>query len=79
MWVATTATRKLLCEINCSIKVQASIVVDVDVQGLEVRRGVNEADLASLHEVVRDRDVLLVGRNLDIVRSDSGLVLVGIV
>jgi hypothetical protein len=52
---------------------QTPIGIDVNIQGLEVRRCVDETDVASLDEVIRDNDVLLVGRDLDVVRPDGGL------
>jgi len=73
MRLRTPTVRKLLREINSPIKMQTPIGIDVNIQGLEVRRCVDETDVASLDEVIRDNDVLLVGRDLDVVRPDGGL------
>lgn len=77
--LGTTTVRKLAAEVDAAVKAEAAVIVNVDVQGVEVGRGVDEADLAGLHEVVGDSDVLLVGGYLDVVRADGGLVLVRVV
>lgn len=79
MRLGTTTVRKLAAEVDAAVKAEAAVIVNVDVQGVEVGRGVDEADLAGLHEVVRDSDVLLVRGYLDVVRADGGLVLVRVV
>jgi len=66
-------SRKLLFEINTAIEMQAPIRIDIDIQGAEIRRGVDEPDVAGLHEVIGDDDVFLVRRDLDVVRADGGL------
>ena len=60
-------------KVNAPIKVQRPIRVDIDIQRLEVSGGVDKADLAGLHEIVRDDNVLLVRSDLDVVRTDGGL------
>lgn len=79
MRLGTATVRKLAAEVDAAVKAEAAVIVNVDVQGVEVGRGVDEADLAGLHEVVGDSDVLLVGGYLDVVRADGGLVLVRVV
>lgn len=79
MRLGTTTVRKLAAEVDAAVEAQAAVVFNVDVQGVEVGRGVDEADLAGLHEVVGDSDVLLVGGHLDVVGADGGLVLIGVV
>lgn len=79
MWLATTAVSKVPGELDGAVEVEAAVVIDVNVQGLEVGGGVDETDLAGLDEVVGDDDVLLVGSDLDVVGSDSRLVLVRVV
>ena len=61
------------CKVNAPVEVQRAIRVDVNVQRLEVGGGVDEADLASLHKVVGDDNVLLVGGDFDVVGTDGGL------
>lgn len=79
MRLGTTTVGKLAAEVDAAVEAQAAVVEDVDVQRVEISRGVDEADLAGLHEVVGDGDVLLVGGDLDVVRADGGLVLVGVI
>jgi hypothetical protein len=80
MRLSTTPGRcKVRLKVNGAVEVQASIRVDVDVERLEISGGVDEADVAGLHEVVGDDDVLLVGSHLDVVGTDAGLVLIGVV
>lgn len=61
------------CEVNGAVEAQASIGVDINVQGLEVSWRVNESDRAGLDEVIGNDNVLLVGRDLDVMRADGGL------
>lgn len=77
--LGAAAVRELAREVYAPVEAQRPIVEDVDVQGLVVGRGVDQADLARLHEVVRHHDVPLVRRDLDVVRPDRGLVLVRVV
>lgn len=66
-------------EVDSAVKVQGTVRQDVNVQRLEVGRGVDQADVARLDEVVGDDDVLLVRSDLDVVRTDRRLHLVWIV
>lgn len=66
-------------EVDGAVEAQGAVVLDVDVEGLEVSRGVDEADLAGLDEVVGDDEVLLVGGDLEVVGADGGLDDVGVV
>ena len=70
---------KRLLKVNRPIEAQRAVGQDINPLRLEVRRGVHDADLARLHEVIRDQQVLLVGRDLEVVRSDDALVLVRVV
>ena len=66
-------------EVDGTVEMQGAVGVDIDVLGLEVGGGLDKADLARLHEVVGDDDVLLVRRDLDVMRPDDGLLHVGVV
>lgn len=79
MGLGTTAALKLLAKVNSTVEAQATIVVDIDVQRLEVSRSVDNTDLAGLHKVVGDNQVLLVRSDLDVVRAHGRLVLIGVV
>lgn len=79
MRLSTTTIGELLGEVNRAVEGKATVLLEVDVERLEVSRGVDDTDVASLDEVVGDDQVLLVGSDLQIVRSDSRLVLIGVI
>lgn len=79
MGLSTTTVGELLAKVNSPVEAQTTVLLDVDVQSLEVSRSIDDANLAGLDEVVGDHEVLLIWSNLDVVRSDGGLVLVGII
>lgn len=79
MGLRATPLRKLFIEVNRPVEAQATIIIQVDVQCLEISWSVDQSDLAGLHEVIRDDDMLLVRCHLDIVRADSGLILVRVI
>lgn len=66
-------------EIDRAVEVQGTVRVDVDVQRLEVGRGVDQANIAGLHKVVGDDDVLLVRSDFDVMRANGRLSLVRVV
>ena len=66
-------------EVDGAVKAERAIIVDVNVQRLEVGGSVDDTDVTGLHEVIGDDDVLLVGSDLDVVGSDGGLILIGVV
>ena len=71
--LGSTTSRELLVKVNGAVEAETAVVVDVDVQGLEVSRGVDVADLPGLHKVIRDHNVLLVRCDLDVVRANRWL------
>lgn len=75
----TAPVVKLPREINGPIEAQSAIGQHVNVQGLVVTGRVQDADVARLHEVVGDEEVLLVRGELDVVRAEGGLFLVWVV
>lgn len=79
MRLSTTTIGELLGEVNRAVERKAAVLLEVDVQSLEVSRGVDDTNIASLDEVVGDDQVLLVGSDLEIVRSDGRLVLIGVI
>lgn len=79
MRLSTTTIGELLGEVNRAVEGKAAVLLEVDVERLEVSRGVDDTNVASLDEVVGDDQVLLVGSDLQIVRSDSRLVLIGVI
>lgn len=58
---------------------KASIIVDVNVQCLEISRGIDQTNSPSLNEVICHNDVLLVGCNLGVMWADRWLILVWVV
>ena len=74
-----TAVGKLLGEVDGAVEAERAIIVNVNVQRLEVSRSVDDANVAGLHEVVGDDDVLLVGSDLDVVGPNGGLILIRVV
>lgn len=54
MWLRATTVGKLLGKVNRPVETQAAVVVEVDVQRLEVSRGVDDTDLAGLDKVIGD-------------------------
>lgn len=66
-------------EVDGAVEAQGAVVLDVDVEGLEVSGGVDDADIAGLDEVVGDDEVLLVGGDLEVVGTNGGLDDVGVV
>ena len=77
--LSTTTVGELLGEVNGAVERKAAILVEIDVERLIVSRGVDDTNFASLNEVVGDDQVLLVGCDLDIVRSDGRLILIGVI
>lgn len=74
-----SSVRKLRLKINCAVESQPSIWQDINIQGLVIGRGIDESDLAGLHEVIGYDDVFLVGRYFDVMGADGGLDFVGVV
>ena len=79
MRLRATTVGELPSEVDGAVEAERTIVVDVNVQRLEVCRSIDDTDVAGLHEVIGDDDMLLVGSDLDIVGSNSRLVFVGVV
>lgn len=79
MRLSTTTVGELALEIDRAVEAQLAIVFDVDVQRLEIGRRVDDTNIARLHEVVCNDEVLLVGSDFDIVRANGRLVSVRVV
>jgi hypothetical protein len=77
--LSTATVRELLAEVDSPVEVQATIIIDINVQRLEVSRGIDDADLAGLNKVIGDYQMLLVRSDLDVVGTHGGLVLVGVI
>jgi hypothetical protein len=75
----SSSLRELAQEVNAAVEVQATIWQNVNPLRLEVRRSVHDADIARLHKVIRNKQVLLVRADLDVMRSDDALVLFRVV
>ena len=79
MWPSTTTVRIRSREIDASIEIQTPIIVNIDIQRLEIRWGIDKAALAGLDEVVGHNNVFLVRSDFDVVRANGWLVFVWIV
>lgn len=79
MRLGTTPVCEVLREVDASVEVETSVVQDVDVQRPEIRRCVDQANVTGLQEIIRDHKMLLVGRDLEEVRSHRILNLIWIV
>lgn len=66
-------------EIDRAAEVQGTVRVDVDIKSLEVGRGVDQANIARLHKVVGNDNVLLVRSNFNIMRANGRLILIRVV
>ena len=75
----TTSVRKVLREVDAAIEVQATIVIDIDVQRAVIRGRVDQPDLARLEEVISDDEMLLVGGEFQEMGADGVLDLLGVV
>lgn len=79
MGLGTSSVGKLAWEVNAAIEAQRAIIEDVDVKSLEVGRGIDDADLTGLHEIIGDDDVFLVWRDLDVVGTNGWLDLIRVI
>jgi hypothetical protein len=79
VWLGASISRELSREIYCSVEVQASIIVDINVQCFEISRSVDQSDVTCLDEVVGNNNVLLVRCDLDVMGTDSGLDYIGVI
>jgi hypothetical protein len=77
--LSTTTVGELLGEVNRAVERKTAVFVEVDIERLEVSRGVDDTNIASLDEIVGDDQVLLVRCDLEIVRSNGRLVLIGVI
>ena len=66
-------------EINRTIEVQTAIIIDINIQSLEIRRRVQDANLPGLHKVIGDDNVFLVRGDLDVMGPDRRLHFVWVV
>lgn len=70
---------EFLAEIDRTVEGNTAIVVDVDVLCLEICWNVDNTDLTCLHKVIGDDDVLLIRSDLNVVRANYGMDLIGII
>lgn len=79
MRLSSTTIGELLVEIDGPVERKTSIILKINVKCLEVSWGIDNPNITSLDKVIGDNQVLMIGGNLDVVGSDSGLVLVGVI
>jgi hypothetical protein len=66
-------------KINRTIKPQAPIPLYINIQCLEIRWCIQDANLPGLDKVICDHDMFLIGRDFDIVRADGRLDLIWVI
>ena len=66
-------------KVDGAIEVEASIIVDVNIQRLEVSWSIDKAYASGLNEVICDNDMLLVGSDLDVMWPNRRLNLIRVV
>lgn len=74
-----TSLWELAEEVDAAVEAQAAVRENIDPLRLEVGRRVNDTNAARLHEVVGDKQVLLIRADLDVVGSDDALVLIRVI
>lgn len=79
MRLSTTTIGEFHREVYRTVEVETTVRKNVNPLSLEVRRSVDNANVTGLHEVVRDEEVLLVWRHLDVVWAYDPLVLVWVI
>jgi hypothetical protein len=76
---ANTAGSEVLREVDRAVEGEGTVLFDVDPETLVVTDGVEVTDGTGLDEVVGDSQVLLIGGDLDVVRTNNGLLHVGVI
>jgi hypothetical protein len=79
MGPGTTAVRKLPFEVNSAVKAQSTVWQDINIQSLVVGGCIQDTNVTSLHKIVSHNNVLLIRSHFDVMRSNCGLLLVGVV
>lgn len=79
MRLCASALTKLARKVDRAVEAQGAVIQNINVLRLEVGGGIDNTDIARLHEVVGDEQVLLVRRDLDVMRADDGLVLIRVI
>jgi len=79
VWLTAATVLEFLAEIDGTVEGNTAVVVDVDVLCLEIGWNVDNTDLTCLHKVIGDDDVLLIRRDLNVVRANYGMDLLGII
>lgn len=79
MRLGSSTVGKLAGKVDGAVEAQGTIGKDVNVECLEVSWSVDNANVTSLDKVVGDDNVLLIGGDLDVVRAEGGLDLIGII
>lgn len=79
VWLSTAAVREFSWEIDGAVKVETTIVVDVDVEGLERAGGIDQSNLTSLDEVVCHNEMLLVWCHFDVVWTEGWLIFIRVI
>lgn len=76
---SSTTLRELTQEINAAVELQAPIRQNINPLRLEICRRIHDTDITSLDKVIRNKQVLLIRADLDIMRSNNSLVRIRVV
>ena len=76
---ATAAPCKDLLKVNGAVEAQRTVVVNVDPVALVIGGSVDDGYISTLHKVASDEQVLLIGRDLDVVGTDDRLLLIRVI
>jgi hypothetical protein len=77
--LGSSTVGKLPGKVDGAVEAQGTVGKDVNVESLEISWGVDDANVTSLNKVISDDNVLLIRSDLDVVRAEGGLSLVGVV
>ena len=64
VWFGPSTVGELALEVDAAVEVQTPVRCDVDVESLVVGRGIDNANISSLHEIVRHDNVFLIRSHL---------------
>lgn len=79
MRLSPTSVAEGCCKIDKSVKVKATIRVDINIEGFEVCWCVDDSNVTRLNEIVCHHNMFLVWGDFDVMGSNGRLILIGVV